>query len=93
MTKSNLYDNFSADRPSVCMGQTIFGLTSTTGKSDIFDINFVDNVEQYITVTTGIRRPKSAIQSSNGYYTLSGVKTTPTRRGIYINNGKKAIMK
>ena len=93
MTKSNLYDNFSGDRPSVCMGQTIFGLTSTTGKSDIFDINFVDNVEQYITVTTGIRRPKSAIQPSNNYYTLSGVKTTPTRRGIYINNGKKAIMK
>ena len=91
MTKSNLYDNFSGDRPSVCMGQTIFGLTSTTGKSDILDINFVEDVEQYITLTTGISYLSPAIQPHDDYYTLSGIKTSATHRGIYVNNGKKTI--
>lgn len=93
LTKSNLYDNFNGDRPSVCMGQTIFGLTSTTGKSDILDIQFVEDVEQYVTLTTGIRHLNPAIQSHDGYYTLSGVKTNPTRQGLYINNGKKTIIR
>ncbi len=93
MTKSNLYDNFSGDRPSVCMGQTIFGLTSTTGKSDILDIQFVEDVEQYVTLTTGISHLNPAIQSHDDYYTLSGVKTNPTRQGLYINNGKKTIIR
>ena len=93
LTKSNLYDNFSGDRPSVCMGQTIFGLTSTTGKSDILDIQFVEDVEQYVTLTTGISHLIPATQSHDDYYTLSGVKTNPTRQGLYINNGKKTIVR
>ncbi len=93
LTKSNLYDNFSGDRPSVCMGQTIFGLTSTTGKSDILDIQFVEDVEQYVTLTTGISHLNPAIHSHDDYYTLSGVKTNPTRQGLYINNGKKTIIR
>lgn len=93
LTKSNLYDNFSGDRPSVCMGQTIFGLTSTTGTSDILDIQFVEDVEQYVTLTTGISHLSPAVQSHGEYYTLSGVKTNPTRQGLYINNGKKTIIK
>ena len=54
MSTSGLYENFSGDRPNVCMGQTIFGLTSTTGLSHIYDINFVSNVDEYIGTATAI---------------------------------------
>ena len=52
---SGLYENFSGDRPNVCQGQTIFGLTSTTGQSDIRDICFVSSVSDYLTdLTTAV---------------------------------------
>jgi hypothetical protein len=89
MTQSGLYDNFSGDRPSICQGMTIFGLTSTTGKSDILDINFTDDVEQYVTLTTGISTPTPAPKSRDGFYTLGGIKGTSNHRGIYLSNGKK----
>ena len=94
MSKSGLYDNFSGDRPSVCMGQTIFGLTSTTGQSDIYDINFVANVDDYIATTTGIKRLSVAPTSSVRDYNLQGQSiggkvATPVR----IHNGKKIISK
>ena len=54
MTKSNLYENFTGDRPSVCQGQTIFGMTSSTGQTDIYDINFVESIDDYLTKNTAI---------------------------------------
>ncbi len=94
MTQSGLYENFSGDRPSICMGQTIFGLTSTTGKSDIYDINFVEDVEQYVATVTAISGVPVAGQHADAdelYYTLSGSKVKPARRGLYIRKGKKTI--
>ena len=93
MTKSGIYDNFSGDHPNVCMGQTIFGLTSTTGQSDIHDINFATSVDNYLSGTLGIRKPyidKKAKTSST--YNTDG---TPSRgsRGIVVTKGKKYVVK
>ncbi|MDD6852860.1 MAG: hypothetical protein PUD58_00930 [Prevotella sp.] len=47
-------------------------------------------------IPTGIDTPQIAVEPSDGaYYTLQGVKVNgrPTRPGIYINNGKKVIIR
>ena len=96
MTRSGLYQNFSGDRPDICQGQTIFGLTSTTGQSDILDINFVEDVDQYLE-TTSIHdersaRPKDACKART--FTLQGHKVPhPTKPGLYITNGKVIAVK
>ena len=98
MTRSGLYTNFSGDRPDICQGQTIFGLTSTTGQSDILDINFVEDVDQYLE-TTSIHdersaRPKDACKArtfnvQRSMFTLQGQKVPhPTKPGLYLTNGK-----
>ena len=91
MSTSGLYDNFSEERPSVCKGSTIFGLTSTTGTSTIYDINFATSPTDYIT-TTSITTTNTSKQTSNYFYTLQGIRTSTTQKGIYINNGKKIII-
>ena len=93
MTKSGLYENFSGDRPNVCMGQTIFGLTSTTGKSNIYDICFTDDVDTYIDVVTNIGNPLlTPTLSDEIIYDLNGrpVQGEPLK-GVYIQNGKKKV--
>jgi len=93
MTQSNLYDNFTGDEPSVCQGMTIFGLTSTTGTTYIHDINFVENLDDYLATTTGIAAPTTAtVQGAADLYDLSGRKiSSPRPQQIYISNGKKHI--
>ena len=97
MTKSDLYGNFTGDRPSVCMGQTIFGLTAKTsdGSCEIHDINFVDNVSEYLSTTTGLTTydPQASVASpASGAFTLQGIATQqPRRPGVYIVNGKKVV--
>ena len=92
MSKSGLYDNFSGDRPSVCMGQTIFGLTSknSNGSCEIHDINFVANVEDYVSETTHITAVTSPDAPAT-IYTLQGIPTRNPHKGVYIRNGKKYI--
>ena len=89
---SGLYDNFTGDRPSVCVGQTIFGLTSSTGQTDIYDINFVENANNYVNEKTAIH-PVTVSSSDGTYYTLSGVKVKQPEKGLYLTNGKKMIKK
>ena len=88
MQTSNLYDNISGNRPNVCMGQTIFGLTSTTGTSDIYDINFVSNVDNYIAVASAIHMPTLQIQPG-AEYDLGG--RPANGKGLRISKGKKNI--
>ncbi len=92
MTKSGLYDNFSGDRPSVCMGQTIFGLTSTTGTSDICDINFAANEADYMGLLTAITPTATQRQHSTTVYDLQGRRhDNATARGIYVEQGRKVV--
>ena len=57
MPASGIYENFSGDRPNVCLGMTIFGLTSsaTDGSCDIYDINFVADIDDYVDQSTALR--------------------------------------
>ena len=91
MTTSGLYDNSTGDRPSICMGQTIFGLTSTTGQSTIHDINFVADIAEYENLTTSIASPTSTYHSI-GTYNLKG-QSIQHESGVIIKNGKKVIVK
>lgn len=90
MSTSGLYDNFTDERPFICEGQTIFGLTSTTGTSTIYDINFTTSPTDYIT-TTNIQPSTKDQHLSPNYYTLKGTKATTTQKRIYISNGKKIL--
>ena len=94
MATSGLYDNFTQERNSLCMGQTIFGLTSTTGTSTIHDINFVANVDDYMDVVTGINTPKE-LPANSSKYTLDGRKAASrnanTGNRIVISNGRKQV--
>lgn len=90
MTKSGLYTNFSGEKPSVCVGQTIFGLTSTdaAGKSDIHLITFAKDVEALVSGISDVETEKSPAASS---YSISGIKAKNPSDGIYIINGKKVV--
>ena len=93
MTKSGLYENFAGERPSVCIGQTIFGLTSIHGKSNIYDICFTDDVDKYIDVVTNITYPSpTSLPSSEMIYDLNGRPAQgELLKGVYIQNGKKKV--
>lgn len=93
MTKSDLYENFSGDRPSVCMGQTIFGLTSSNsdGSCEIHDINFIANVDNYIAEATDITSVPTPYVS-NKSYTLQGMRAGNDHKGVFILNGKKYVV-
>ena len=92
MQTSGIYENFSGDRPSVCMGQTIFGLTSTTGTSDICDINFVASVNDYISMATGIGDVYDLRHDNPRYYDLNGRPADQKGRGVRVGNGTKIIL-
>ena len=85
---SGIYENFSGDRPDVCMGQTIFGLTSTTGQSDIYDINYVSSVDDYKDVV-GILTPQDIGTGKERAYRPDGIRSDG--KGIVITKGKKHI--
>ena len=91
MTTSGLYDNFSGDRPSVCVGQTIFGLTSAAndGSCEIYDINFVASIDDY-QQATHILAPQMG-EGSAAIYTLDGRRAVPSYKGIQVKNKKKYI--
>jgi hypothetical protein len=91
MTKSGLYENFSGVHPSVCVGQTIFGLTSTTGQSDIHDICFVSDPDDYINNTVGIVAPSTHHSPTpSATYDLGGRRATGNSR-IVVTQGRKMV--
>ena len=93
MATSGIYENFGGERPSVCMGQTIFGLTSTTGTSDIYDINFTSSVADYIGQATGIHTP-SVLHSLPAVYDLAGRRLNDVpKKGAYISGNRKLIVR
>ena len=92
MKSSGIYENFTGDRPSLCMGMTIFGLTSSTGNSDILDINFISNVNDYVNYYTAINDLHHHTQNTVSYDLLGRqINTGKGQQGIRISNGKKVI--
>ena len=95
LSRIGVYDTFNVDYPNVCQGQTIFGLTSTAddGSCEIYDINFVDNIDTYVNTATGISNIAKS-QRKGAIYDLTGRKVRNAHaKGIYIINGKKKIVK
>lgn len=90
MTKSGLYTNFTGEKPSVCVGQTIFGLTSTdsAGKSDIHLITFAKDVDALI---SGIEHVENSKNDAGNIYTISGIMVKQPVDGINIIDGKKVM--
>lgn len=95
MATSGIYENFTGDRPNVCLGQTIFGMTSSNsdGSCEIYDINFATNVSDYESVTTAVDHIGMKVVDSAAYYTLDGkqMKEPARHKAIYIQSGKKVI--
>ena len=91
MATSGIYENFTGDRPNVCIGQTIFGLTSTTGLSDIYDINFTTSIDDYLATATAIRDLQATPLSPSQCYDLQGRPVPSVSKGIVISNGRKVI--
>jgi hypothetical protein len=92
MTSSGLYDNFTGNRPSICIGQTIFGLTasSTNGACEIHDINFAESIDAYLTAAkiSAFLPDSNAPKQSGKAYDLLG-RPTDQPQGIYIQNNQK----
>ncbi len=90
MSKSGLSANITGDRPNVCMGQTIFGLTSssTDGYTEIHYIGYAEDVDDEI---TGIAALRPA--SPEKYYTLQGLTAPTNYHGVVVSasNGKKVV--
>lgn len=91
ITKSNLDDNCKGDSWNFSTGQTIFGLTSTTGTSVISNIALVSD----LTDVTAIKNISSASKFANhNTYSLDGKllginADNSLKKGIYIVDNKK----
>lgn len=101
MSTSGINDNLKGDYPIITLGQTIFGMTSTSanGYSEIYDINFVKNINEYETTVSiqGIE-PDNRKGSDNTVYDLSGRAVSKSSlkglaQGIYIIDGKKVVIR
>ena len=82
--------SFSADDP--------FTVVPTAGYFKMADAAariFIEEPDGSTTVIKGINADGEAIVDNEGWYTLNGVKLqgAPTQKGIYINNGKKIVVK
>ncbi len=92
MTKSGLDSNNSGDPFSFAAGQTIFGLTSTTGTSVIEYIGFVNSLDSYVE-TVGIGRVENVNKKGDKTYNLAGQNVEKTAKGIVVSGGKKKLNK
>lgn len=92
ITKSNLDSNCKGDIWNFSTGQTIFGLTSTTGTSVISYIGLVSSLDE---VTAVGKVAENALAGNNAVYALDGkylgknTKDAKLHSGIYIVNNKK----
>ncbi len=98
LSKTGLDANCKDDIWSVCQGQTIFGLTSTTGTSTISDINFVSSVDSYLGSLNSVcadAAHSATVYNVQGMKLRSGVATDNALNdlpsGVYIVNGKKVV--
>ena len=91
MATSGLYDNFTGDRPNVCLGQTIFGLTSTTGTTVIYDINFASSIDSYMETTQSVGSPKSIGRNIGEVFDLLG-RHAHSAMGMQVVKGRKSLM-
>lgn len=90
MTRSGIATNISATADTdICLGRTIFGLTSTTGTSYIHGINFVADVNAAV---TGIASAEADDHARDTYYNMQGMRIATPRHGVYLKKGRKILL-
>lgn len=90
MTRSGIATNISATADTdICSGQTIFGLTSTTGTSYIHGINFVADVNAAV---TGIASAEADDHARDTYYNMQGMRIATPRHGVCLKKGRKILL-
>jgi hypothetical protein len=92
MTRSTLNGNNTGDRFSICQGQTIFGLTSTTGTSVIRHIGFYKSVADFEDATA-ITAVAATVAPRHAIYSLDGRRLAHLQRGPQIVDGRTIIKK
>lgn len=93
ITKSNINENCTGDVWNFSTGQTIFGLTSTTGTSVISYIGFVSSLDEVTAINAVHAAPcsvSSAVYSLDGKF--MGNSKRPSQHGVYVVNNKKVAM-
>ncbi len=96
ITQSGISENCKGDQWNCSTGQTIFGLTSTTGTSVISYIGFVASLDEVTGISVATAHPLCS--ASGTVYTPDGRQAavaggTATRHGLYIVGNKKQIVK
>lgn len=87
MTASGIADNLSTlGVTDITSGQTIFGLTSTTGQSVIRNITFAENVDNVLTAIGAVRADG---RQATDIYTVDGKRVAKPVHGINIAHGRK----
>ena len=89
ITASGLDDKCNGQSYAFSQGNTIFGLTSTTGTSVIKYIGFNSAME----IPSGIRELSMNPFEKHGVYSLNGYHLSSAQKGINIVNGEKIIIK
>ena len=94
MTTTGLDGNNVGDMFSICQGNTIFGLTSTTGTSTVYHIGFHPSFDEFfndVASIDGISMDET--KTSDTIYDLNGrrIGTTTPPKGVYIIGGKKIV--
>ena len=102
ITQSGIADNCVGSEYSICMGQTIFGLTSTTGTSCIKYVGFSSSVNEFLE-TVHVSVLPSKTEEKVDVYTMSGIKlrsgvsgsnaTENLTHGFYIVGDEKVLVK
>ena len=89
ITASGLDDKCNGQSYAFSQGNTIFGLTSTTGTSVIKYIGFNSAME----IPSGIKELSMNPFVKQGVYSLNGYRLSNAQKGINIMNGEKVIIK
>ena len=89
ITSSGLDDKCQGQSYAFSQGNTIFGLTSTTGTSVIKFIGFNSAME----IPSGIRELSMNPFEKYGVYSLNGYHLSSAQKGINIVNGEKILIK
>lgn len=95
LSDSGLDGNCQGDLWNLSAGQTIFGLTATSGTAVIKYIGFVSSVDDFLNAV-GVQSPAadSRARTSRGTYDLGGRRVSPASaaHGIYVVDGQKRLL-
>ena len=85
------------------MGHDTERLTARQASTPVIisDINFVDDIDQYLETTTGIesfdrfssmRQDNAGDRTTDAFYSVGGYKTKTPGKGIFVRNGQKLLL-